>query len=159
MSRRMRKQFRRQDNGIFSLNITSMTDMFTLLLVFLLQTYATSDVRIEMEEGVNLPISSSLKDPVKAPQVSVSSKEIKVDGEVVASLDNGSLKLTDVEKDGLVKPLFEALRMKAPAEPTANDAVILMADSSQDMSALNPYLTTIAAAGFAKVKLATVLGR
>lgn len=155
----MRRPAKKQETGIFSLNITSMTDMFTLLLVFLLQTYATSEVRVDMPADIKMPVSSVEKDPTKIPQVTISPTEIKVDGDIVVSLENGQVKKEDLEGPNMVKPLFEALKGKLSTEPNANDAVLLLADASQDMTALNPFLSTIAAAGFSKVKLATVLGR
>ncbi len=158
--RRSRKPARRE-SGTFPLNITSMCDMFTLLLVFLLQTYATSDFNVEMDPTTKLPMSSSMKEPKRVPQVLVSKDAIKIDGVVVAKLTDGRPQASDLDphNPALVKPLFEALKGKAPAEPSVNDAVILSADSRQNMASLAPYLTTISAAGFAKVKLATVLGR
>lgn len=158
--RRLRKPAKRV-SGTFPLNITSMCDMFTLLLVFLLQTYATSEIQVEMDPAMKLPMSSSMKEPKKVPQVVVSRDAIKIDGEVVAKLTDGRPQPGDLDPQNpaLVKPLFEALKGKAPAEPSVNDSVILSADSRQNMASLAPYLTTISAAGFAKVKLATVLGR
>lgn len=152
---------RRRESGVFPLNITSMCDMFTLLLVFLLQTYATSDFQVEMDPDTKLPMSSSMKEAKRVPQVTVSKDSIKIDGQIVAQLTNGRPQPGDLDPQNpaLVKPLFEALKGKAPTEPSANDAVILSADSRQNMASLAPYLTTISAAGFAKVKLATVLGR
>lgn len=158
--RRARKPVRRE-SGTFPLNITSMCDMFTLLLVFLLQTYGTSEFQPDLEAGMQLPMSSSMKEPRKVPQVVVTRDAIKIDGEVVAKLTDGRPQAGDLDphNPALVKPLFEALRGKAPAEPSLDDAVLLQADSRQTMTSLNPFLTTISAAGFAKVKLATVLGR
>jgi biopolymer transport protein ExbD len=155
---RRRKIFRKRESGTFSLNITSMCDMFTLLLVFLLQNYATADMQVEMEKDLNLPVSSTMKDPTKAPQIIVSKDAVKIDGVIVAVLNNGAPQRQDLDA-GVLKPMFEALKAKLPAEPNENTSVLLQADSRQSMAALAPYLTTISAAGFAKVKLATILGR
>lgn len=158
--RRLRKP-KVRSQGTFPLNITSMCDMFTLLLVFLLQTYATNEFQPDMEAGLKLPMSSSMKEPKRVPQIVVTRDAVKIDGEVVATLTDGRPQPADLDprNPALVKPLFEALKGKAPTEPSVDDAVLLQADSRQTMTALNPFLTTISAAGFAKVKLATVLGR
>jgi biopolymer transport protein ExbD len=166
MSRFKKRDFRRKGNTTFSLNITSMTDMFTLLLVFLLQNYATTVVEMDVDGKVVLPQSSTMKEPTPGPQVLVSETAIKVDGKVVLDLENGNVKSSDLDprNKSIVMPLFEILQTKAKemeernkgAEPSS---VILHADFKKNMGSLEPYFTTISAAGFAKVKLATVLGR
>ncbi|HEY8272404.1 MAG TPA: biopolymer transporter ExbD [Pseudobdellovibrionaceae bacterium] len=60
-----------KQKSTFGLNITSMTDMFTILLVFLLQTYSTSNVELIPESGMRLPASSSNTNPVESIKVVV----------------------------------------------------------------------------------------
>jgi hypothetical protein len=170
----------------FALNITSMTDMFTMLLVFLLQSFAASNVQIDTEQGMSLPLSSSLVNPTRSTQVLVGKNDIKVDGQVVVQLDGGSLKAGDLDprNKNIIAPLLTTLKEKlekieankiaaaqpkapvvntgtpsAKEEPLTDDSLLLQAESSADMAKLEPYFTTISAAGFAKVKLATVVGR
>lgn len=156
---RRTSRIRRQENGLFSLNITSMTDMFTLLLVFLLQSYSTAEFQPDLDKDLQLPLSVSMKESSKVPQVYITRDAVKIDGRVILELKDGHVLAQDLEHPGLVKPLFEALREKKPAESTPDDSILLHADASQSMEDLNPFLSTISAAGFAKVKLATVVGR
>jgi Biopolymer transport protein ExbD/TolR len=58
---RNRYQVPVKKNQSFTLNITSMTDMFTILLVFLLQSFAAGEVQIDAAEGVRLPSSTTEK--------------------------------------------------------------------------------------------------
>lgn len=159
MSYRSRRP-RKPAKATFSLNITSMTDMFTMLLVFLLQSYATSDIHIELDPNVRLPLSSSMKEPTKAPQVVVTPQEIRVDGEKVVILQNGAPNPSDLDPKNpqLIKPLLEVLKTKRPADGS-QDAVLLHADAGRDLASLSSYFVTISAAGYPKVKLATVVGR
>lgn len=151
----------------FGLNITSMSDMFTMLLVFLLQSFATSHVEIFTEPGAPLPVSSSLVNPTHGTQVMVGKNEVRIDGQVVLTLEGGSPKASDVDPGSkTISPLLAALKEraeKAKSEPAKAEvdttSVLLVADSTRDMAQLKPYLNTISAAGFAKVKLATVVGR
>lgn len=180
-----RRVRRKTQNPSFGLNITSMTDMFTMLLVFLLQSFASSDVQIETEAGMVLPVSSSMVNPTRSTQVLVGKNDIKVDGQIVAQLDGGVLKSSDLDprNKNIIAPLLTTLKTKLEqieanklaavqpkSEPAAaipshkeapltDDSLLLQADSSADMARLEPYFTTISAAGFAKVKLATVVGR
>lgn len=183
-----RKIRKRQGNPAFALNITSMTDMFTMLLVFLLQSFAASDVPIETEAGLALPISSSLVNPTRSTQVIIGKNDIKVDGLVIVQFEGGNLKPTDLDPKNrsIINPLLITLKEKLekieenkaaaalaanepkkPVDlrhshkepPLTDDTLLLQADSASDMAKLEPYLTTISMAGFAKVKLATVVGR
>ncbi|PWU13133.1 MAG: hypothetical protein C5B49_15140 [Bdellovibrio sp.] len=161
-----RRRFRRRaGETTFALNITSMTDVFTLLLVFLLQTYASSELQVEPHPGVKLPVSSSLKDPNRVPQLVVSSQEVLLDGKKVLSLNNGRFSSADLDPQNplIIKPLFAALKTRlekpADAKEPPPDSVLLQADASRDMTELSLYFATISAAGFPKVKLATVVGR
>ena len=183
MSYRRKVRSRHQVQS-FGVNITSMTDMFTMLLVFLLQSFASSDVQIETEMGMALPVSSSMVNPTRSTQVLIGKNDIKVDGQVVAQLEGGTLKPADLDprNKNIIAPLFTTLKTKleqieankllatqpktaasaAPSQketPLTDDSLLLQADSAADMAKLEPYFTTISAAGFAKVKLATVVGR
>ena len=160
--RRSRFKLKPQNNT-FALNITSMTDMFTILLVFLLQTYSTSDSQIIPEKDVNLPISSVEATPAKTLSVSLSRKELKIDGRTIASLDDGQFAAGDLESHdtNFIKPLFNELSKleKDTTSAGAKDGNILMqADSSLSYQVIRKVMYTASMAGFPKLKLATVAG-
>jgi len=147
--------------SVFTLNITSMTDMFTILLVFLLQTYSTSAVEVLPEKDINLPVSNAELSPVKALNVSVSRSELKIEGRTIASLDNGEFQGSDIDqKDpNFIKPLFQELRQlqgKPGADQSA--AILLQADSGLTYQALRKVMYTSSMAGFPQLKMATVVG-
>ena len=45
------------------LNITSMMDMMTIILVFLLKSYSTQDISIAPSEDLELPVSTVRRHP------------------------------------------------------------------------------------------------
>lgn len=57
------------------LSLTAMVDLFTVLVVFLLQNYATTGEVIEIPEGVKLPEAKAVKDLKPANVVIVSEKK------------------------------------------------------------------------------------
>lgn len=69
------------------LNITSMMDMMTIILVFLLKSYSTDDITVQGNDDLQLPVSSSLMPPKLAVNVIVSQRQILVDGEPVLMLE------------------------------------------------------------------------
>jgi biopolymer transport protein ExbD len=81
-----RKSLRR-GSGTDELNITSMMDMMTIILVFLLKSYSTDDISVAGNDDLVLPVSTSLKSPKLAVNVVVSQRDILVDGEPVLQLE------------------------------------------------------------------------
>lgn len=150
----------------FALNITSMTDMFTILLVFLLQTYASSDFIVEIEKGVTLPVSSSLSNPTRAIKISVGSTDLKIEGKTIALLENSDFKQQDISKKDkdFIEPLFNELNSKkeASSDNTNSDkedrSVLILADSELNYKTIQKVMYTASQAGFNKIKLATMLG-
>ncbi len=70
------------------LNLTSMMDMFTIILVFLLKTYSTEGNLIHPSENLTLPKSSTEQVPQTALNVIVSKETIVVENEVVEQVSN-----------------------------------------------------------------------
>ena len=104
------------------LNITSMMDMMTIILVFLLKSYQTEDISVTPSDDLMIPVSSSLKPPKLAVNVVVSRKDIVVDGAWVLDLEPKAdpetgqefLAIPDDEKRGqLVSTLYDVLLEKA----------------------------------------------
>ena len=149
-------------NQSFGLNITSMTDMFTILLVFLLQNFAAGEVNIDPAEGVRLPQSMTDKNPVDGAKLSVSSKEIKFDQKVVAlikdnKVDSASL---DASDNQFIKPLFDELKkLNTANEKLAKTGkVLLQADENLPYETLRKIMYTASMAGFPNLKLVTTVG-
>ena len=115
-----KKKIRRQ-GGEAALNITSMMDMMTIILVFLLKNYSNEDISVAPSDDLMIPISSAMKAPKLAVNVIVSRKDIVVDGESVLNLDqevddNGDVVIIvpEEEKRGqLITKLYDRLLEKA----------------------------------------------
>lgn len=110
-------------NSTFALNVTSMTDMFTIMLVFLLQTYTTAEVQVQPEKGQSFPISSSETNAVMALQVSLTLDELKVENKVVASLKDSDFTKQDVAAadPNFIEPLFKELEKIAKEEKARDE--------------------------------------
>lgn len=118
MSRRSRYQLKTNNNSTFALNVTSMTDMFTIMLVFLLQSYSTAEMQVTPDKGQELPVSNSEANPVQALEISVTRTELKIQDRVIASLksDDFTRESIDPNDTNFIKPLFEALQKAAKDE-------------------------------------------
>ncbi|MFQ5822719.1 MAG: ExbD/TolR family protein [bacterium] len=90
--------------GVAHLNLTSMMDMFTIILVFLLKTYTTEGQLIQPSEYLTLPKSTIQTPPETALDLVVSK-------EVIMLNDKPVIKLESVQKQRgyIIKPLQDEL--------------------------------------------------
>ena len=145
----------------FGLNITSMTDMFTILLVFLLQSFAAGEVNLDPVSGVRLPSSSTEKNPVDGAKVSISASEIKFDNKLVAAVKDNKVDVAalDAHDNQFIKPLFDQLKeLNTKNEKLAKTGkVLLQADENLPYDLLRKVMYTASMAGFPNVKLVTTV--
>jgi biopolymer transport protein ExbD len=151
----------------FRIQITSMVDMFVILLVFLLKSYSTSPVNINPSDKLTLPASSSAKNPVDVLNLSVSKIGIFVDNKKIVDLQDGNLDVKDVESTDtqFIRPLYAELDAQADKSrkiAAVNDTlefdgkVILQADRSLPYELLRKVMYTSMMAGYADVKIAVM---
>jgi biopolymer transport protein ExbD len=156
-----------------SLNINSMMDMMTIILVFLLKSYATSDVSVAPSESLVLPFSSALKAPEMAVNLVVEKGKLVVDGVVVMDLttkpdeDNPGQELVSVPDDELqgqlVGKLYDRLREKADASKALaaqsgnakhefKGRILLQVDKDMPFSVLRTIMYTAGQAEFGEFR-------
>ncbi len=164
MSRRRRYESPVKKSSTFALNITSMTDMFTILLVFLLQSYSTSQVEILPAEGVRLPSSNTTANPVEGVKITLSSKELKMDNHKIATVENMDFNKADLEASdsNFIRPLFEELEKLTKEFPDKDHIkagrVLLQADQELPYAVIRKVMYTASMAGYPQLKLVTVVG-
>lgn len=115
---RRRTGRRRRDHAdqVTYLNITPMLDMMTIILVFLIKSFASSSSNVNVA-NLNLPHSTTTINVQEALQLMVTPAAILVDQQVVSELDGqGNIPASDLP-DGpnsyLVQPLYNALEDRA----------------------------------------------
>lgn len=162
---RRKYELPRQKNS-FGLNITSMTDMFTILLVFLLQTYSTSDVELIPEAGLRLPQSTTSTNPVESIKLTVSKELVKLDKTKIADMKDANFEAKDIDPNdsNFIMPIFNELDKIAKDEklkdnPAVKEGrILLQADAALPYSVLRKVMYTASMAGFPQMKLVTVVG-
>lgn len=168
MARGMKKHMEKRLPSTFKIQITSMVDMFVIILVFLLKSYSTSSVDIAPSADLKLPISSSYQNPEEVLQMMVSQKGIFIDDKRIVEFDeSGQIAKKDLDgSDGSFIPtLFHELDGKAKATrdlSSVNDTVefdgkvLVLADKLLPYSLLQKVMYTSMLAGYSDVKLAVV---
>lgn len=158
---------RKNNKNSFTLQLTSMVDMFTILLVFMLKSQSTSAIHITPSKGLNLPYSSSEKNPVEALKLVISRDGIYLNDQMVVELTDGNISPSALDPaDPLfIKPLFEALDLETKksmeiaernSELKFEGTVLVQADSKLNFGQLSKVMHTASLAGYADLKLATL---
>jgi biopolymer transport protein ExbD len=143
-----------KESGAVALQITSMADIFTILLVFLLKGIASDALAISPSNGTNLPNginTTAIMEP--ALMVELSTSGVLVEKEFVSDY-------TDFEK-----PLNERLSKerekqnlisKANDSVKADDRVIILSDQKVPFSTVKIVLRTLAQNGYSEVKFGVI---
>lgn len=155
-----------KQKSTFALNITSMTDMFTIMLVFLLQSYTTSDVEVIPDSDLRLPASSSMTNPVDSIKVTISKSNLKIDKTKIADLKEAKFDSKDIDPNdtNMILPLFNELDKLAKDETLKDKLaikegrILLQADSGLTYSVMRKVMYTASMAGFPQLKFVTLVG-
>lgn len=144
--------------GVYAeLNLTSMVDMLTILVVFLLQTFSASGELLVVSKNIVLPEATNFRDLERAPVVGISHDSVTLDGRSVASAeelnkeDTVDWKITDLH-DQLVT-LKNNFKLLHPNEDF-NGTVIVQADKSVDFKVIKKVMYSCAVAGYNNVNFA-----
>lgn len=167
MARRGMKRYLDSRSQTFKIQITSMVDMFVILLVFLLKSFSTSPVQITPNKNLVLPESSASADPVDVIKLVVSKNGIFVEERKVVDLNAGELMAEDKDKTDaqFIRKLFDELDVQAKKtrqiaslnETVEFDGKILMqADRDLPYAILQKVMYTSMLAGYADMKLAVI---
>ena len=154
LSKRALRKVRRakKQSIVASINLVSMIDIFTILIIYLLVN--TAAVQIVGAEQVDLPRSAALEPPRENVSVILTRDDVLVDGVPV-------MKVAELRPDGpaVIPRLRDRLLAAAPLAPsqqaTGADGgeVNILADKSIPYSLLKVIMTTCAEARFARISL------
>ncbi len=124
LARKKRKE-REAAGEIKELNITAMMDMMTILLVFLLKSFASSSAAMTASEDVRPPVSSTRATPKDTVVVTVTPKNILVGEKEVLKLARGQIPPEALQGrvvmplDAQLKKEVEKLKYIAERNPSA----------------------------------------
>lgn len=156
---------RRGGSTEFALNITSMMDMFTIILVFLLHSFSAEDQEVKVKSDIILPPSNSDQAFSKSVQVFVAKDYLMVEDETICKIKDGKFLKVKIEGNKIF-PLFNSLEKKrarileetaASGKSAENETVVLfMADESVGFDMINKVMKTCGMAGFPNFQFAVM---
>jgi biopolymer transport protein ExbD len=114
---RKRRHERAAEGEIKELNITAMMDMMTIILVFLIKSYASSAVTMTSSEELKPPISTTRLTPKDTVAITITPKHVLVGEKSKVDLESGALKPSDLS-GRLIVPLDAALKKEVEKAKT-----------------------------------------
>ncbi|MBX2996647.1 MAG: biopolymer transporter ExbD [Bdellovibrionaceae bacterium] len=157
------------------LSLTAMVDMFTVLVVFLLQNYNTTGEVLYIPKEVTLPKAQQIKELKPSVVVTISNKEILIDKTPVITYD--ALK---AQQEWMIQPLHaqvqealkkakekqeaklqtrlrevvDAAQTVPPEELNAWSKVTVQADKGMDFLTVKKVMYTVTEAGAGEINFA-----
>lgn len=140
-----------------ALQLTSLLDMFTIILVFLMQSFQAEDKDFVLHAGLQLP-QSNAQNPFKtAVNLAITPTAIVIEGKEVYHLQKGA-RIQEVDK--------EASNLEAVASAVKNawgskkkeldeeDIVVIQADKQVPYRTIHMVMRSAAHSGFFRFRLA-----
>ncbi len=151
---RQRMERRARATGpITNINIVSLLDIFTILLLFLLVQSGDPTEDLPVLANLKLPYSDAKTSPTRTLVVSVVAGDIQVEGVTVAQV-------AELSDSNLIVPLASALKARlqdaagqAGKDQKFSGRVTVMADRDVPFSVLKKVLFTCSTRHFRKVSL------
>jgi biopolymer transport protein ExbD len=156
-SRRIKRMSRKR-TIVTKMNLTSLMDVFTILVFFLLVNSGSVEV-LDAPKDVKLPESMAQEKPRETVVIFVSPEEVLVQGELVAYTAD----ILDTTNKASVGPVMARLAELsgsvvgvATKEIAKSQEVTILADKSVPFIVIKRIMTTCTGEGYEKVSLAVV---
>ena len=145
-------------SGYAELNLTSMVDMLTILVVFLLQTSSASGELLTVSKNIQLPEAVNFKDLEQAPIIAISRDAVTLNGDPKAdSAELNRENTVDWKIPGLHDDLVVLKNNFKLLHPNPEDfkgLVIVQADKNIDFKIIKKVMYSCAVAGYSNVNFA-----
>ncbi len=152
------------------LMITSMMDMFTIILIFLLFSFSDSPEKIQLKKDLELPHSSAEEDYNDSLRLILSQGNLILDGEVLATVSGENIVGLDPGKLKASRLYRKLIERKSSAEhgkkdPIGNnefssavkkDQILFLCDKRHPFKVINPVIKAAGLAGFPNFQFAVL---
>ncbi|MGI9589931.1 MAG: ExbD/TolR family protein [Myxococcota bacterium] len=155
-SRRIKRMSRNRPK-VVTMNLTSLMDVFTILVFFLLVNSATTEV-LETPKHITLPASVVEEKPRETVVIFVSRTEVTVQGESVVRVEDilateGQNVAEIAARLAQVNSNVIGLRTRTVAE---SREVTILADRSVPFSVVKKVMSTCTSQGYGRISLAVL---
>ena len=143
-------------NEQMALQITSMADIFVIILVFLLKSYSVEGLPYEPSVALNPPSAKGRVEKTEALKVEIAKSAVNLGGKSVSTIDGFKFGKRDIDSEGASTSLRSAL---AKAKSTAatgpkGSKLIVVADEGAPYETIKAVLASAASEGYLDIQLA-----
>ena len=144
---------RTKRNLVAGLMLTSMVDMFSLLVIFLLQSFSNSPEVMALAKDVRLPTALSASAAIDAPVLTMSQAQLLLDQRAL-----GTAREVVQDPARLAKPLAELRARWQKSHPDAEfrGEINLQADTGLPSTLVSRVMNVLNGNGYTAVHLAVV---
>ncbi|MCB9557182.1 MAG: biopolymer transporter ExbD [Deltaproteobacteria bacterium] len=136
------------------LNLNSMMDMLTIILVFLLCNISAEEQDFILAKNLKLPKSNTERSIKPAVQIKITHNELLVDDTFVARMRGNKL-MAEATKDGKISQLYNILqRFKSRTVDADKSVIVVQADKGLPYEVLEKVMRTAAMAGYPNYRFA-----
>lgn len=154
-TRRLKRMTRAKRNKAGGLNLTSLMDVFTILVLYLLVNQSSTEV-VEPPKEIKLPDSVVEAKPRTTVMMMVSEEYVLVQGEpviTIAELQENKGEVVLPIKDALLKLKENVIGVNTEAVAKSNE-VTIMAHRTIPFKVLKTLMASCTSAGYTKISLA-----
>ena len=165
MGRRPRFTVKKPLGSEMTLQITSMADIFTIILVFLLKSFAGGNMTATPGPTTQLPTGNAVAEASNALTVEITENAVVLDNEPVTNLAAYRFPASELMDNGLPKTLEhnfnrqrkrQELISKSNTDVKADTRLIVMADKHVPYLTLKSVISAAALHGYSDLKLVVV---
>ncbi|MBU0996120.1 MAG: biopolymer transporter ExbD [Proteobacteria bacterium] len=146
---------RRRQKGAFippKLQITSMMDMFTIILIFLLFSFSDKQETLSLDNDLQLPTSNAKLDYNDSIKLVLTKTQLQIDDKVVAKIRDGQvqgLNPNDLKASELYKQLESRKKNDdRTREDEEKDTILFLCDKRLSFDTINSIVKTAGMAGY-----------
>ncbi len=135
------------------LMLTSMMDMFTIILIFLLFSFSEEPENLKLDKDLELPRSTAEAGYQKALKIILTKNELRLEDEVMAQLDRGrvvGLEPQDLKSSALYQRLKGNRSQSGGDNTEAKEPphILFLCDKSHSFKTINNVIKTAGLAGY-----------
>lgn len=163
---RPKRKKKHSEERPLDINVNSLLDVLSVILVFLMKSYSTNSVQIKPSPDLQVPFSHSLQQVQESAAITVTQKAILLNDKPVMALESGQVPEAERSSGGfLIDPLFRALQEEVEHQKKIakfnksaefQGVVTIIVDRNVPFKVLTQVMYTAGQAEFGKFKFAVI---
>lgn len=134
------------------LQITSMADVFVILLVFLLKSYSVDGTPYQPKLPISPPVGHGRVEKSEALKLELSAKSLAIGGTPIVKMTD--YRFSDLSKDGTSGALMRAFERMQRYSKDESGKLVVVADESAPYETIKAVLSSAANSGYNDIQLA-----